>query len=130
MRPSILLTGFKPYAMFDPNPSQVLLQAMTGSPGSFPDVSLQTLVLETDYGHCEAQLRDAVSGFSPDAVISYGLNFDADELRLERLAVNILPGTGNDLRRGQRISDVGSAFSHKAGQSLNRNQKNLSAFAS
>jgi pyroglutamyl-peptidase len=116
MRPRILLTGFKPFGSLEINPTERLMQAIAAGPGSasgegFPDALVETLVLDTDYVLCEQQLCAAVQRLAPHAILSFGVNAGTDELRLERIAVNVdeagLPDSGGHLRAGERIVKEG-----------------------
>lgn len=116
MRARILLTGFKPFGDLELNPTEKLMHAIAAGPGSasaagFPDAHVETLVLDTDYVLCEQQLRDAVQRLAPHAILSFGVNMGTDELRLERIAVNLddanIPDSGGHLRAGERIVEEG-----------------------
>lgn len=111
MLPRILLTGFKPFGRFAVNPSEKLIRAVSASEKPFPDTLVAAVVLETAYDACERQLEQAIAEFSPDAILSFGLNGRADEIKLERLAVNIddarLPDCDGDERNGQPIAEEG-----------------------
>ena len=57
------------------------------------------------------QLGDVIASFAPDAVLSFGVSFLTDTLRLERIAVNIddaeYPDSDGNRRSGQKISKEG-----------------------
>mgnify|MGYP000098599350 CR=1 FL=1 len=103
----VLVTGFRPFGKAEINPTEWLMQALAGSGEVVPGVGIETLVLDTDYVLCEEQFRAAWERFDPAAVLSFGLNMASDEIRLERIAVNIddarIADTGGHLRNGQRI---------------------------
>ena len=103
----ILLTGFQPYPGAEVNPTARLMGMVSESAERFPGAIVRTLVLDTAYDPCEEQLASAVEAFAPEAILSFGLNPSTDEIRLERIAVNVddakVPDTREDKRCGQRI---------------------------
>ena len=109
MSPKILCTGFKPFGPVAVNPTEQLMLALSAE--RFPQAEVCAIVLDTDYARCEAQFDQALQSFGPDAVICFGVNRRADELRLERIAVNVddaaIGDTGGQLRQGQRIAPDG-----------------------
>ena len=111
MRPRILLTGFRRFANLEVNPTERLVELAAASAEAFPGVEIHAAVLDVDYVRCEEQFRRAVEHVNPDAVLSFGVYLGADEIRLERIAVNLddatIPDTGGLLRDGQRIVEAG-----------------------
>ena len=103
----ILLTGFKRFANLEANPTERLMEQVAASPGAFAGAEVHPAVLDVDYVRCEEQFARAVEEVRPDAVISFGVYLGADDLRLERIAVNLddakIPDTGGLQRSGQRI---------------------------
>lgn len=103
----MLVTGFRPFGKAAVNPTEWLMQTLAGSGEIVPGVAIETLVLDTDYVLCEEQFRAAWERLAPAAVLSFGLNMGSDEIRLERIAVNIddapIADTGGHLRNGKRI---------------------------
>lgn len=109
MSPKILCTGFRPFGPVAVNPTEQLMLALDKEP--MHQVDLRAVVLDTDYARCEAQFRQALEAFRPDAVLCFGVHRRSDELRLERIAVNVddadLEDTGGAVRRGRRIAPDG-----------------------
>lgn len=109
MSPKVLCTGFKPFGPVAVNPTEQLMLALADE--AFPPAEIRAVVLDTDYTRCEAQFRRELESFGPDAVICFGVNRRADELRLERIAVNVddakIEDTGGQLRQGQKIAPDG-----------------------
>jgi len=117
MHPRILLTGFKPFGDLEVNPTEQLMQAIAGSEELAPDAgehgavehgaSIETAVLDVDYLQADAQFREALIRFRPDAILSFGVSGGTDELCLERIAVNLddaaRPDSGGLKRAGTRI---------------------------
>lgn len=105
----MLVTGFRPFGEVDINPTERLMRVLADE--DMAGVALEALVLDTDYRRCEEQFRAALERVHPRAVLSFGLSMAADELRLERIAVNLddarIPDTSGLLRRGERIVEDG-----------------------
>jgi pyroglutamyl-peptidase len=105
------VTGFRRFGRFLINPTERLMHAIEASTEPISGVLVRAMVLDTSYDACERQLEQAIADFSPDAIVSFGLNNRADEIRLERLAVNVddarLPDNDGDERNGQRIAEQG-----------------------
>jgi pyroglutamyl-peptidase len=76
-----------------------------------PGVALRAIVLDTDYQLSERQFTAALDDFRPDIVLSFGLSRRIDEIKLERVAINVddapIPDNSGSLRRGQPISEDG-----------------------
>jgi pyroglutamyl-peptidase len=111
MQPRVLLTGFRRFGDLKTNPTEQLMHAIASSDERFSYAVVEPVVLDTDYVLCEQQFRDAVTRFAPDAILSFGVNTGVDELRLERIAVNLddagIPDSGGHLRAGERIVEEG-----------------------
>ena len=111
MPPRFLLTGFKPFGDLTANPTEQLMHALASAETSSAAAEIETLVLDVDYTLAETQFRAAVERLRPDAILSFGVAGGADELRLERIAVNLddagLPDSGGRLRSGTRIVEQG-----------------------
>jgi pyroglutamyl-peptidase len=109
MQPRILLTGFKPFGSLSVNPTEQLMRALATE--KFAGAAIETVILDVDYVRAEHQFRAAVTRFSPNAILSFGVAGGADTLRLERIAVNIddadLPDSGGQRRAGTRIVEQG-----------------------
>jgi pyroglutamyl-peptidase len=111
MKTRILLTGFKRFGNLEVNPTERLMEHITAAPVALPGVDMHTAVLDVDYVRCEEQFRRAVESVNPDAVLSFGVYLGADDIRLERIAVNLddatIPDVGGLLRSGQHIVEDG-----------------------
>ena len=107
----ILLTGFKPFGDLAVNPSEELMRALDATADEWPGAEIQTAVLEVDYVLAERQFRAAIERVRPDAVLAFGVAGSTDEIRLERVAVNLddagRPDNGGRLRAGTRIVEAG-----------------------
>jgi len=107
----ILLTGFRPYDGMARNPTELLMARAPEALADIPGVSLRAIVLDTSYRRSEAQFAAALDDFRPDIVLSFGLSRRIDEIKLERIAVNVddapIADNAGELRRGQTIAEDG-----------------------
>jgi pyroglutamyl-peptidase len=107
----ILLTGFGPFANVEVNPTGRLMEHIAALAEPFPNVETHTAVLDVAYLRCEEQFRQAVEAVRPAAVLSFGVYLSADDIRLERIAVNLddatIADTAGLLRRGQQVVQAG-----------------------
>jgi pyroglutamyl-peptidase len=107
MLPRILVTGFKPFPGLNINPTEKLMNLVSVSTDQFPGVLIETRVFDTDYEACEHQLYDVIASFQPDAILSFGVSFTTDKIKLERIAVNFdndqTPDNSGNQRRGRKI---------------------------
>jgi pyroglutamyl-peptidase len=103
----ILLTGFRPYDGMARNPTEQLMRRAPEALADIPGVALRAIVLDTDYELSEQQFTAALDDFRPDVVLSFGLSRRIDEIKLERVAINVddasIPDNSGRLRRGQPI---------------------------
>jgi len=107
----VLLTGFTPYDGVAINPTEQLMLAAPAALADIPGVALRAVVLDTDYQRSEQQFLAALADFRPHAVLSFGLSRRIDEIKLERIAINVddapIVDTNGVLRRGQKIAPDG-----------------------
>lgn len=110
--PRILVTGFRPFAGHAANPSQRIVEALAAEEWGGA-LLLQGVALEVAYASVEAQFNVAVKTFRPTHVLSFGLDYGTDTVKLERLAVNLddaaIADERGELRRGTRIMSRGPA---------------------
>ena len=85
----ILLTGFRPFGEYKLNPTELLIQSIDERASQWPALSIKTLVVETAYAACQSQIEEALAQSRPDILLSFGLNFGSDTVRIERLGINI-----------------------------------------
>ncbi len=111
MKSSILLSGFRPYDGMARNPTEQLMRRAPEALADIPGVSLRAIVLDTDYQLSEQQFTAALDDFRPGVVLSFGLSRRIDEIKLERVAINVddapIPDNSGRLRRGQLIAEDG-----------------------
>ena len=72
--PTILLSGFEPFAAQPTNPSQQIIETLAADPQQFllGDIMLETVILSVIDQQAEEHLIGAVDTFQPDAVICLG----------------------------------------------------------
>ncbi len=107
----ILLTGFRPYDGMTINPTEQLMRRAPAILTGISGITLRALVLETDYRRSEQQFLAALDDFRPDVALSFGLSRRIDEIKLERVGINVddspIPDNSGRLRRGQKIAEAG-----------------------
>ncbi len=87
--PRLLITGFGPFPGAPDNPTEALVAALSGEPPEVLGASaFRAALLPTDYRRSWSKLRRLCAGFSPDAVVHFGLAVRAESIRVERLASN------------------------------------------
>jgi len=110
--PTVLLTGFTEFGEYGKNVSEVLMAEVEANLHLFPGATVVIRVLDVDYSTAEQQFDRAVLEVEPDLVISFGLSWSIDEIRLERFALNIddasLPDNTGVLRQGSEIISGGT----------------------
>ena len=85
----LLVTGFGAFPGAPENPTEALVNALAGIPPQDLGASaLKAVVLETEYRRSWATLRGLYSAFSPDVVIHFGLNSEAEAIHLECVGRN------------------------------------------
>jgi len=87
----ILLTGFTPFGEHGINPTQKLVEAL-GTRFVHAGAEVFPRLLRTHYRRAEEDFDRALAETAPDAVLSFGLNYQVDEIRPERIAVNFDEG--------------------------------------
>jgi len=110
--PVVLLTGFTEFGEYGKNVSEVLMAEIEANLRLFQNAAVITRVLDVDYSKAEHQFDLAVLETEPDLVISFGLSWSIDEIKLERFALNIddatLPDNAGVLRQGSEIVSEGT----------------------
>jgi pyroglutamyl-peptidase len=89
----VLVTGFEPFGIHDPNPSALIAEELGG------------VVLPVSYARAGGVLRDALAERDPELVICFGLADGEQAISVERFALN-LDDAGAIDNDGVRSSDV------------------------
>jgi len=85
--PTVLVTGFEPFAGADINPSGELARRL-GELGH-PDCHLVADVLPVSFAHAPQQLAAALDAHRPDILIMLGLAENRHAITPERVAINL-----------------------------------------
>lgn len=105
----ILVTGFAPFLGHAVNPTAWLADRLHGSVVAGADVL--GVRLPVTFAGAVPALLDAVTTHRPDAVIMFGLAYETDLIRPERLALNLDDATAPDndgvIRRNRPIDPAG-----------------------
>lgn len=105
----ILVTGFAPFLDHAVNPTAWLAERLDGQ--RVGDATITGLQLPVTFTGAVPALLDAVAAHRPDAVVMFGLAYETDVIRPERLALNLDDATAPDndgtIRRNQPIDPAG-----------------------
>ena len=82
----ILLTGFEPFGEKDINPSQMVVDAISGQ--KYSETELVKALLPVHHNLGPKTLNTLLKEQEPDAVIAFGLATGRPKISLERLAIN------------------------------------------
>jgi pyroglutamyl-peptidase len=100
----VLLTGFEPFADFEINPSQCIVEHFQRQQRD--DVIAR--ILPTEYQASGERIAAAIRDTNPDAVISLGVAQSRRTISLERIAVNVddtpIVDNAGKLACGERIA--------------------------
>ena len=111
MKSPILVTGFRPFAGHPANPSGLVARSLAGR--SFSGYRVRGAVLPVVYAKIEEAIDLLLTEVKPAAVVSLGLDYKTDVIKLERIAINLddasIPDEADDLRSGTRIAQRGPA---------------------
>jgi pyroglutamyl-peptidase len=111
MKAPILVTGFHPFAGHPANPSELVARVLSGR--SFAGHRVRSAVLPVVYAKIEQAIDQLLAEVKPAAVVSLGLDYKTDVIKLERIAINVdeapIPDETGDLRSGTRIAPRGPA---------------------
>lgn len=104
----IVLSGFDPFAEWDENPSEVLVQNLKAS---HLDLEFHKVILPVSFSRAHLILQNEIKVFAPDAVISFGLAGERKKICLETRALNLMKAKNPDNDGSQfeemKIEDLG-----------------------
>lgn len=105
----ILITGFEPFLSHPVNPSALLVEALDGTVVGGARVT--GVQLPVTYAGAGEAFAAAFARVRPDAVLLFGLAFEEEAIRLERVALNLddtaHPDNLGQVRRGRPIVEGG-----------------------
>jgi pyroglutamyl-peptidase len=106
----VLITGFGPFDNHDVNPSELIIESLNGSYMS--DYQVIGIVLTVDFEDAVKEIKQAISKYNPDLIISFGLAPSATKIRVETIGINIRynPNTQNPLLSIKRVNKSGPFF--------------------
>ena len=103
----ILLTGFQPFHNASSNPSQSIVEALSG------ESNLVTRVLPVVFGESSREICNLIDEIAPDFVLALGQAEGRRELTPERVAINIddarIPDNAGNQPRETAIESMGPA---------------------
>ena len=90
----VLVTGFEPFGSYTTNPSQLIAESLNGT--VIEDAVIIGIVLPVNFTQSVEQATDAIQRYQPDLVVSLGLNVRAQEIRVEKIGINLKRYPKND----------------------------------
>ncbi|WP_119679761.1 pyroglutamyl-peptidase I family protein [Indioceanicola profundi] len=101
----ILLTGFEPFLTHAANPTALLAERLDGA--EVAGARIHGVKLPVAFDRAADAFVEAFQAVRPDAVLLFGLAYSYDEVRLERLALNLddaaSPDSEGAVRRNRPI---------------------------
>lgn len=85
--PVVLITGFEPFGNYTVNPSQLIAEALNGT--MLNDAEIIGVVLPVDFNESVEITTDAIQYYQPDLVLSLGLNARSQDIRVEKIGLNL-----------------------------------------
>jgi pyroglutamyl-peptidase len=82
----VLVTGFEPFGLYAPNPSQLIAESLNGT--TVNDAEIIGIVLPVDFNKSIEKAIHAIEQYRPDLVLSLGLAARSNMVRIENIAVN------------------------------------------
>lgn len=105
--PTVLVTGFEPFAGSTLNPSQVIAQTLSAQSRDADDAacSLRCAMLPVDTQRVASVIDSLWREHEPDVVLHFGESARAEHVTLERVAVNLLDFDRPD-NAGNQLTDA------------------------
>jgi pyroglutamyl-peptidase len=85
--PVVLITGFESFGNYTVNPSQLIAEALNGT--MLNDAEIVGVVLPVDFNESVEITTDAIQYYQPDLVLSLGLNARSQDIRVEKIGLNL-----------------------------------------
>lgn len=83
----ILITGFKPFGIYDVNPSEIIALDFNNTQVQY--YTIKGYVLPVDYRLAPEIMKQLIETFDPVLIISLGLAGNAKTIQIESLAINL-----------------------------------------
>lgn len=85
--PTVLLTGFGPFLQYDVNPSQLIVENLSGQVVN--GATIVGLILPVNYTESVEVITQAIEDYDPILVVSTGLAPGSHMIRVEKVGINI-----------------------------------------
>jgi pyroglutamyl-peptidase len=82
----VLVTGFEPFGLYAPNPSQLIAESLNGT--TLNGAEIIGIVLPVDFNESVEKAFHAIEQYHPDLVLSLGLAARSNMIKIENIAVN------------------------------------------
>jgi pyroglutamyl-peptidase len=82
----VLVTGFEPFGLYAPNPSQLIAESLNGT--TLNDANIIGIVLPVDFNESVEKAVYAIERYHPDLVLNLGLAARSNMVKIENIAVN------------------------------------------
>ena len=83
----VLITGFKPFDVYDINPSEQITIELNNT--IFQNYTIKGYVLPVNYTAAPAKMKQLINTFDPVMIIALGLAGNAETIQVETLGVNL-----------------------------------------
>lgn len=100
----VLLTGFPPWHLFDPNPSGEIAKALDKR--TIDGATVYSKVIPSAFDETPKAIRETLRNLDPDLIISMGLFPSAVALQVERVFVNLMDCDGVPDNKGNKPVDI------------------------
>jgi pyroglutamyl-peptidase len=87
-RPTLLVTGFEPFAGQSANPAEEVAKALDGR--AIGEAVVRSAILPVDHAEAGPRVARLVQDIAPAAIVHLGLAAGRARLALERVAVNVM----------------------------------------
>lgn len=113
MAARILLVGFERFGELDTNPSEIIIRNIEERTRSGRRTNITTRVLKTEFISAGNEIKELISHLKPEVVLCVGVSAGAENIRLERVALNLddadVPDNAGLKLVGQPITPGGPA---------------------
>lgn len=86
---TILLTGFNPFVGIDINPTEAIVEEMRRRVPNSIGLNLVAEVLPTEFAEAGNKIIHLIRQYRPERVLCLGLQEGSDQIRFERVALNL-----------------------------------------
>ncbi len=90
----LLLTGFGPFRNYSSNPSEVICRGLNNS--IINNFHIHSQILDVNFKNSYEKLLQRSKSIEPDIIISLGLSYDSNLIKLEKIAKNLMKNHNQD----------------------------------